>query len=329
MSLSGSYSSSKGKSTTQASGSQDENWDWGPWKPQADQLRNVWDEAQGQYQRGVPQGDRYAGQSQEQQDAYRQGHDWASGRAAEGADQYGMMDRWGDLYQQHQDRTNQWGGMVDSLWGTSAGDLQQEASRLAQNDPYVNQAIDQSWGNVNRQLDRRLGGAGGINDVASATGNMDSSRAGVAEGVARSEATTAGQQAELAMRQRAYDQAQGLVGQQMDRRMGVAGMYEPDEGYGLGLVQGGQQIDAANDQRQRQFYSDMEASGQGMTAQDQIARDNEYSRWADEWGNVQNYNDIVGGQNWGQQGNRRTDTESWSNTKNKSSGWSLGGSVGF
>lgn len=329
MSLSGSVSNSNTKSSNYSRGTNDENWDWGPWAPQGENLQRGWDEARRQYERGVPEGDRYAQQSPEQRDAYRRGHDWASGRAAEGADRYGMMDRWGDLYQQHQDRTNQWGGMVDSIWGTTAGDLQGEAAQLAQNDPYANQSIAQSWENVNRQLDRRLGGAGGINDVAASTGNMDSSRAGVAEGVARSEATTAGQQAELGVRQRAYDQAQGLVGAQMDRRMGVAGMYEPDEGYGMGLLQGGQQIDTTNDARQRGFYSDMEAAGAGMTAGEQINRDNEYSRWADEWGNVQNYNDIVGSQNWGQQGRRRSEQESISRGRSNTSGWSLGGSIGF
>jgi hypothetical protein len=140
-------------------------------------------------------------------------------------------------------------------------------------------------------LGRNVGGVGGINHSAGASGNMSSSRAGVAEGLARSEMADLGQENELALRQQAYTQGLGQANQMLGNKMNMAGMLQTGPADMAALLQG-QQASSAG-------FQDM----QNNNLQNQMgwASRMDGGSWHNDnqWNNMQNAWNIIGGRSWG------------------------------
>jgi len=170
-----------------------------PWGPQSFQVDNLFDRAQYMM-------DNASGLSDREQYVYGE----AADRARELAG--GLMSDLG--IGSGRSYGGQGGGgnfanVMNQVEGRGPSELLSDATMWGENNPYLESAIEQSWKNAQKYLDRNVGGAGGLNAAAAGTGNMASSRAGVAEGLARAEMADAGQQNELAARQAAFSQGLG------------------------------------------------------------------------------------------------------------------------
>ncbi|MBO8085919.1 MAG: hypothetical protein J7D61_07755 [Marichromatium sp.] len=290
-----------------------------PWDQQAPYLQGMFQQAWG-LMGNTPMG------SQER-DAYSAGHTNMQQRVGDlqGA-QTDMSGQWDALKQQQQQQAARYDGVVDNILGTSAQDMQQQAAQFAGSNPYLDQAIEQSNANASRMLGQTVGGAGGINHQAASAGNMSSSRAGVAEGVARSEYANQAQQNELALRQNAYDQGLGQANQLLSNRMAMSGQLQSGVGDAAALLQGQQ---AAN----QGYYGLIDSALQQQLgyAQGQQGGYLDQQRWQDA---LQNAWGIIGSNNWGgtESGYSDSTKNAWehgesagtSNSKTKSSGSSAG-----
>jgi hypothetical protein len=300
----------------------DRNWQ-GPWNQQAPHLQNIFGAAQDMFNQS--QGDA----NQLTRDAYWRAEDAFGGMYDQATHQGQQMeDRWNNLQGQQQQATQRYNQLTDEILQQGMGDFQQQAADFAGQNPYLDQAIDQSWDNANQMLDQQVGGAGGIDHSASQGGNMSSSRAGVAEGLATAEMADRGQQNELALRQAAYDQGLGQANQLHQGRMNMAGMMEQNPAEMARLLQGQQGSQAG--------YQGMQSGA--LQGQMGAAEGHEQSMWNP----VNNYMNIIGANNWGSEGtqsgysseNRQKTGYAESHTdragtstgsgRNSSSGWGVG-----
>jgi hypothetical protein len=183
----------------------------------------------------------------------------------------------------------------------------QAAGRYADN-PYLNAQIAAAQGDVSKMA---AGQVSGLNAKASMSGNMNNSRAGVAEGVINSNANDTIGQISSGMRGNAWSQGLQQAGQdaQLKGQMDTSTLGLMNNLYGqqgsmmgaaghLGLGESGMQAglltDGANVMRGAGDYE------QGLN---QLTNDNAFFR--DEylrtvpWQNMNNYGNIVGGNNWG------------------------------
>jgi hypothetical protein len=301
------------------SGSQTNAVNMGPWAGQQPYLTDVFDAAQRLFSGAQ-------GANQNTQDAYKQYGDVSQSQLDRAQGQQGGMESaWNALRGQQQQATDRYNQVVDGVLGMGMNDFQQQAADFAGKNPYLDQAVSQSWGNAQKMLNQQVGGAGGINHGASMGGNMASSRAGVAEGLATSEAANNAQQNELAMRQAAYDQGLGQANQVHQGRMGMAGLLEQNAGDMAQLLGGQQASEAAYQQMIEQALSGIIGGAAG----------GEQSMWNP----LGNYYGIVGDKSWGDSGSNTTSYNESSSgygntqgetpkTKSKSSGWNFGFSFG-
>jgi len=216
--------SSDARSNKSGSGTTSEQSSSGPWAQQQPYLEQIFGSAQQLF-------DSSQGANQATQDAYGQAAGYQQDRLGTvGGQEAQMAQNWDQLRQQQQNATGRYNQVVDDVLRQGMGDFQQQAADFAGANPYLDQAVEQSWNNANKMLDRQVGGAGGIDHAASMGGNMSSSRAGVAQGLATSEMADAAQQNELALRQAAYDQGLGQSNALYQGRMGMAGQLEQNAG---------------------------------------------------------------------------------------------------
>jgi hypothetical protein len=262
-----------------------------PWEAQSPYLQDTFYEAQRAYNNAY-------GMGQQERGAYQQGMDVTGQQLDRTLGNQGAMEgAWQGLRDMQQQAAAKYNGVVDQVLGTTMGNIQSQAAEFAGNNPYLQSAIDQSWGNAQKLLGQQVGGAGGINHQAASSGNMSSSRAGVAEGLATSEMADRAQQNELALRKGAYDQGIGQANQMLGNQMSMAQMLKTNPAEAAALLQGQQGADLA--------YQDVinQALGQqlGFSQGEQGGMIDQQQQWQ----NLGNYYGIVGANNWG----GTTDTE--------------------
>jgi hypothetical protein len=261
----------------------------GPWAEQQPYLQEVFGGAQDIFNQSQ-------GANQYTQDAFnRVARDGYYRLDNTYSQEQAMADNWDQLRQQQQGATQRYNQVVDEVLRQGMGDFQQQASDFAGDNPYLDQAVNQSWGNAQDMLDRQVGGAGGINHSASQGGNMASSRAGVAEGLATAEMTDAAQQNELALRQQAYDQGLNQANRVHEGRMGMASTMEQTAGDMARLL--------AGQQAAQQGYQQMAGQAHDMITANSLGAEQAH------WNPIQNYMNLVGQRNWGQEGSSTRNTE--------------------
>lgn len=296
--------SSKSK---QSSTSQGSEYQWGtdysqdqyskdPWGQQAPYLTDMFQRAQAML--GTQNFN-----TQERDSAWR-GYDWSQGqadnlRAAESA----LMGKWDDVYNRQVAEAGRYSRLANDIADTTVGDIRNQATDFAENNPYIDQAIEQSWTGVNKLLDRNVGGVGGINHAAGASGNMSSSRAGVAEGLARSEMADYGQENELGLRKSVFDQGVGVATDLLGNKVSLAGQMAPYAHAGVaGNILAGMQNTQAgyDDLLNRNYLAQMGfASGLPYGSQDQNA----------SWNQMLQAWDVIGRNNWGGSGTSTSTSE--------------------
>lgn len=214
-----------GSSTTKKT----ETFDTGPSSFQSPYLKQAFDSAQNIYnkQAGTPyyQGQTYAGMSQEAKDTLAKLRSYASTTGMSTADQLNSLGSQMAAYGAKA------GSTIDQYLAMAGQDPTQSnidaANKYAAN-PYVDAMIDANSRDVTRNLTEDT--LPSIDRSASGTGNINSSRAGVAAGIARRGAEDRIADISASIRGNAYNQ--GLSMAQQDRAQNLSALGSAASAYG-------------------------------------------------------------------------------------------------
>jgi hypothetical protein len=270
-----------------------------PWGPQGDALKDAFGDAKSVYdsQKGTPfyQGDLYANMDPLTAQGIGANANFATGAGADAANH--VLSSGNPLLA----AGGQGLAAYQALNGMASSDPTQAnigaAGRYADN-PFLSGQIDAASRDVVRNLNENQ--LTGLNEAATASGNMNSSRAGVAEGIARRGA--ADQIGDIAanMRGNAYDRGLGLA--ESTRTANMNGLATAGAGFGSTFGQGL----GAIGQGLGEVYGNNNAlvTGGQLNQQDQQGQLNaDFSKWQ---GNdtrpnelLNRYMSIIGSQNWG------------------------------
>lgn len=169
------------------------------------------------------------------------------------------------------------------------------------NNPYLSQQIDAVGNDIRRTLTEQV--MPSIDRDATATGNINSSRAGVAEGIAMRGAQETLANVAADMRGNAYSQGLGLAEQARSANLGYAG--DAARLYGTALGQGITGAGIGQDMAYRN-YDALTAAGQLRQQDLQGQYDADLHRWTmndtRDMDLLNQYYGLVGSQSWGQHG---------------------------
>jgi hypothetical protein len=263
-----------------------------PWGPQGDALKGAFGDAKSIYdsQKGTPwyQGDLYAGMDGLTSQGINANAGFATGAGAGAANSMlgaggNMLGLGGQAYQ----------GLFNAANSDPTKANIAAAGQYADN-PYMNGMIDAASRDVTRNLGENQ--LTGLNMAASGSGNMNSSRAGVAEGIMRRGAADQIGDISSQMRGSAYQSGLGMAENARTANMNALNAATGAFGQGLGAM--GQGVSTA--------YGNNDALIRGgqLNQQDQQGQLNaDFQRWQGT-DNRQNdllsrYMGIIGSNNWG------------------------------
>lgn len=306
--------------------------DTGPSKFQAPYLQSAFDAAKANFTKsaGTPfyQGDLYAGMSEDAKASLSASKDYATKTGL------GTAQQLSDFGKSLTGYGTKAGSTMDDFLALANGDATAAniaaASSYASN-PYLDGQIDA----VNRDVSRSLAEVTlpGIDRAASGTGNINSSRAGVASGIAQRGAEDRMADNAATLRGNAYSQgltlAQGDRAQKLNALSTASQAYQGLAGMGINALSAG--ADAGYG-----AYDVINRANAADQADRQGKADADYAKWQGndtrEADLLQRYMQIIGGNQWGMSG-----TESGT-SKTKSSpglaslamgGLSLAGGLGW
>lgn len=274
-----------------------------PWSAQQPYLKTGFQSAAGLYNQYMGQpyysGDLYANMTPEQIAAAKGAAGWAGGA---GLDAYrGMMGNAGQFM-------NQSGNYIDlanRLGGYNPGDpTQSNISNAGQyaNNPYLNGAIDAASRDVTRNLTEDV--LPGINRQASGAGNTNSTRTGIAEGIALRGAQDRIGDIASTIRADAYNN--GLNMSENARQANQSNMLNAWANGLTGLNNAiGRGMDMTNQGGQGvvNMYDLMGRAGDKFQQDNQGQINADYTRWQGQynqpWDLLSKYMGAVGGSNWG------------------------------
>lgn len=282
-----------------SSGSQTTTQKSEPWGPQAGYLKDAFGAAQNLYksQAGTPwyQGDLYAGMDGLTDSGIQNLQAFANGQGSQMAGQFtnaglGMFG------------AGQQGlGMYDQLAAMAGQDPTKAniaaAGQYADN-PYMSGMIDAASRDVTRNLFENQ--IPGLNMAATGSGNMNSSRAGVAEGIMKRGAADQIGDISANMRGSAYSQGLGLAEGARTSNMGALGAagagYGSMFGQGLGAASTGYGMNINN--------ADQLIRGGQLNQEDEQGQLNaDFAKWQGQdnrgFDLLNKYYGIIGGNNWG------------------------------
>jgi hypothetical protein len=299
----------------------DSKVDMGPSTFQRPYLDQSFGDAQRLYQgtKSSPyyQGDTYAGMSPEAKAALDAMKGFATGTGLETAN---TLTGIGNSLTGYSARS---GAMIDDYLGLANEDSvtsnMAAAAKYADN-PYLDAQIDANSRDVTRNLSESI--LPGIDRSASAGGNINSSRAGVAAGIARRGAED--RIADISAQLRGDAWNRGLTLAQQDRATKMDAYGKAADAYGE-LGRTGMDALTAGANAGYGAYDRINAANALEQSDRQGYLDEDFQKWQGEdaraWDILNRYNSIVAGQQWGQAG---TTTEK----KVEPTGGLLGGLIG-
>lgn len=280
-----------------------EKVDTGPSKFQLPYLKGAFDAAQSAYQSkaGTPyyQGDLHASMTDEQKAALGAMSGYASGAgmtAANGISAIGntMINRSAGAAMDNLDR-------FTSMAGEDATAANIAAANKYADNPYVTGMIDANARDVNRNLYENE--IPGIDRAASGSGNINSSRAGVASGIAQRGAADRIADISASIRGDAYNR--GLTMAQQDRSTTMDAYGRAADAYGTMTNAGIDAVGRGTDMAYGAMDHQMDALDR--TQQDhQGELDEAFQKWQGgdtrDMDLLSRYYGIIGGNQWGQNG---------------------------
>jgi hypothetical protein len=276
--------------------------DTGPSKFQLPYLQDAFSGAQKNYREsvGTPfyQGPLYAGLSDQARSNLGTQSNYAMGQGMAGVN---ALNQTGVNGLQFQGRAGQALDSLGNLINTDATQSNIGAASLYADNPYLNSQIDA----VNRDVVRGLREQTlpGINRSFSATGGINSSRAGVAEGLAMRGAQDRMADTAAQMRASAYDRglqmAQGDRATNMNALGNLSAQYAGLTNQGIAALGAGNQIAQGNFGMANTAAALDQADRQGQV-------DADFNRWQGQDTRatdlLNRYYGVVGANQWGQQG---------------------------
>lgn len=289
-----------------------EKFDSGPSSFQKPYLNQAFGSAQDIYNRQgkTPfyQGELYAGMSPEARAALDSMRGFATGTGLNSASQVSQIG------QNLAGYSNRAGGMIDDYVSMSTPEALTATANKFANDPFLQQRIDAAAGDVTRNLSENV--LPSIDRAASAGGNINSSRAGIASGIAQRGAQTDIANIGARMRSEAFDRGLGLAQGAAESRLSASRAFGDLGAQGISALGRGAELGYGAFDRINQAGAIEQADRQGRL-------DADYRRWegedSREWDMLSRYYDIVGRNQWGQSGT------SSSKSKAKQSGGVLSG----
>jgi len=279
-----------------------EKFDTGPSSFQRPYLDQSFGAAQDLYntQKGSAyyKGDTYAGMSDEAKKALSGLRDFASGT---GMNTSTTLSNIGTSLAGNAGRAS---GYIDKYAEMAGQDPQQAtlaaAGRYADN-PFINGQIDANSRDVTRNLREDI--LPNIDRAASAGGNLNSSRAGIASGIAQRGAADRISDISASIRGDAW--SQGLDRAQRDRETQMSAMRGAADAY-TNLGQVGMDAMQRGAETGYGAYDRINASGMLEQGDRQGYLDQDFQKWQGndqrQWDLLNRYQSIVGGNQWGQSG---------------------------
>lgn len=282
-----------------------------PWKVQQPYLKTGFNSAAGLYGQYMDapwyQGQLYAGMNGMQQGAANGAAGYAGGQGM--ALSQGMIND----AQNYLGQSNNFLTAANRMAGYNPADPTQQNIRNAgqyANNPYLNGAIDAASRDVTRNLTEDV--LPGIGRGAAAGGNTNSTRTGIAEGVALRGAQDRIGDISSTIRADAYNS--GLNLSEQGRQANMQGQLN---GQGMGLDALNTAIGRGMDMRNQgmqgavNMYDLMGRAGDKYQQDQQGYADANYARWQGQydkpWDLLSRYMGAVGGTNWGSQTNSATE----------------------
>jgi hypothetical protein len=270
-----------------------------PWKPQGQALQFAFNEAQNLYnsKKGTPfyTGALHAGLDPLTNQGIDRTAGYTTGAGQQGADSVAGAS--GNLLGANGDYL----GAIRGLYGAASGDPTQgnlDAAGRYANNPYLDRQIDAVGADIRRNLGENI--MPSIDRAATASGNINSSRAGIAEGIAARGANEELAQTAAGMRSNAWNNglsmAENARTANMNAMQGAAGLYGGAVGQGIAGAGQGQTMNL-------QLLDSLVSSGQIRQEDAQHLMDTEFARWQGQDTRDQdllkNYYGIIGANNWG------------------------------
>lgn len=276
--------------------------DTGPSKFQQPYLTDAFDAAKGNYNNSAStpfyQGDLYAGMSADAKATQERLKQFASTTGLGTANQLSSI---GSSLAGYADKA---GSTIDQFVTESNSDPTQAnidaATKYAAN-PQIDAMIDANSRDVVRNLNEST--LPSLNRTASGTGNINSSRAGVAEGVARRGAEDRVADISASIRGDAYDRGLSLASQDRGQRLSALGSaasaYGSLAGTGISALKAGADTGYGAFDAMTGADALDQADRQGQASADYAKWQGQDTRSSDL---LKRYFDIVGGNQWGQSG---------------------------
>jgi hypothetical protein len=270
-----------------------------PWKPQGQALQFAFNEAQNLYnsKKGTPfyQGSLHAGLDPLTQQGIDKTAGYVGGAGQAGAD--AVSGTATNLLGANQNYM----GAIGGLYGAATTDPTRaniDAAGQYANNPALQAQIDAVGADIRRNLGENS--MPSIDRAATATGNINSSRAGIAEGIAARGAKEELAQTAAGMRYNAYNNGLNMAESARTSNMGfqgqAAGLYGGAVGQGMSGLGQGQTMNL-------QLLDSLVRSGQLRQEDAQHLLDTEFARWQGQDTRDQdllnNYYKVIGSNNWG------------------------------
>lgn len=272
-----------------------EKFDSGPSSFQKPYLDQAFGGAQSAFKnsQGTPyyQGDTYAKMSPEARAALEAMRGFASGTGLGAGNSISAI---GSSLVGNIDRSS---GLIDDYLSSSSPEaLTAQANKFA-NDPFLQQRIDAAAGDVRRNLTENI--LPSIDRNASAGGNINSSRAGIASGIAQRGAQTDIMNIGANMRSEAFDRGLSLAKGAAESRLTAADAFGNLGRTGIDALGRGAEVGYGAFDRINQAGALEQLDRQGSL-------DADFKKWQGEdqreWDILSRYMGIVGSNQWGQSG---------------------------
>ena len=311
-----------------------------PWAPQGDHLESIFGEAKKLYndQSGVFTGDRVADFTPEQLQALQGIYGHATGMGQNTTDA---------LYGAGMEQLGQWQGAADFANGQLSGPGYTAAQNSGPDMALVNQLYNSDLVNsqigsaINRIYDNLYQNQiTGINSSAAASGNMGSSRAGVAEAMARDGAAQMASDVSSNIVASAYNNAVNQAGSVASQNASLMGQNNQlnanNNQYYAGMLnqmgqQGANQLGQAN-ANQLSNWQAMLGAGSVQQNQNQNEIGGEMDAANSDWELLNKYYSLIGGSNWGGTSTSvqpSSGSPLWNLAGQALGGWAMGGFKGF
>lgn len=273
-----------------------------PWSGQQPYLQNAFSEAQSIYNTQKGQnaaaytGDFYAKPTSQMTNAFQQALQFGSGPGAQAANQ--AVQTGTQNAQMGTQGTQQAMGGLFGLAGQDATANNINAASQYANNPYMDGMVDASMRDARRQVSEQA--LPGLNRNAAATGNMNSSRTGVAQGII--ERGLAEKTADVSSQLRGQAYQSGITQAQQDTQNKMGALQGAGAMAGNATSTGLSGMNAGVDMNKTNTDNAMTSTTM-LNGFDQQVIDNELAKYDYQqqlpWKNLNNFYNIIGASNWG------------------------------